>query len=495
MLKATLPAGINAAVEHGAGRSVTDPDPAAAPVHRGARRRAQRHRHHRRSGRGHRRLDGHQPPAHIPSPPGTSFVTPPTNKATVQVASATVTIGGQAAARAGDIATTCNDPVDAAGRHRRRRRHRDGGGLRWRRARPRWGSTSGSRWRPFAGGRLPLEAADSWGGLDLGIGAAGRGIPGHPGGDDLTLAAERANLGQALILRLLTPLGQPRAARAPDYGSRLTELIGERNDEAHRNLARLFTIQAVAQERRAVLTDLAVDVPRAGPRSSASRSRCSRSDRTTRSTSRWRWRCDRRRRHGHQRPPVPRHRARRAHRADQWRGRRAVRRDDRQLGPAAGGHRPAGPAGQAGVVGERPAGGRRRQPAAATRSASTSTNCSASPATPRACGPSASGPTVPISRPPAPSSPSTTTPARRSRRRSPTSPSAGSRARWSRRSATSWPCCRPRSKRRTTRPSSTPPRAPRSTGWSPSSATPATGPAAPPASCGSAGGPGRRAPW
>ena len=27
--------------------------------------------------------------------------------------SATVTIGGQAAARAGDIATTCNDPVDA----------------------------------------------------------------------------------------------------------------------------------------------------------------------------------------------------------------------------------------------------------------------------------------------------------------------------------------------------------------------------------------------
>jgi uncharacterized Zn-binding protein involved in type VI secretion len=31
----------------------------------------------------------------------------------VKVASATVTIGGQAAARAGDIATTCNDPADA----------------------------------------------------------------------------------------------------------------------------------------------------------------------------------------------------------------------------------------------------------------------------------------------------------------------------------------------------------------------------------------------
>jgi phage baseplate assembly protein W len=112
----------------------------------------------------------------------------------------------------------------------------------------------------FAGGGQALEVADSWGGLDLGLGAAGRGIPGHPGGDDLTLAAERANLGQALILRLLTPLGSLSPLGHPNYGSRLTELIGERNDETHRNLARLYTIQAVAQERRAVLSDLAVDV-------------------------------------------------------------------------------------------------------------------------------------------------------------------------------------------------------------------------------------------
>ena len=117
----------------------------------------------------------------------------------------------------------------------------------------------------FAGGGLPLDVADSWGGLDLGIGAAGRGIPGHPGGDDLTLAAERANLGQALILRLLTPLGSLAPLGHPGYGSRLTELIGERNDEAHRNLARLFTIQAVAQERRATLADLVVDVPAGRP--------------------------------------------------------------------------------------------------------------------------------------------------------------------------------------------------------------------------------------
>lgn len=112
----------------------------------------------------------------------------------------------------------------------------------------------------FSGGGLPLDVADSWGGLDLAVGAAGRGVPGHPGGDDLTRAVERANLGQALILRLLTPLGGLGPLGHPAYGSRLTELVGERNDEAHRNLARLFTIQAVAQERRAVLADLVVDV-------------------------------------------------------------------------------------------------------------------------------------------------------------------------------------------------------------------------------------------
>lgn len=52
-----------------------------------------------------------QPP-HVPTPPGTSFLTPPSNRATVRVASATVTIGGQPAARTGDVASTCNDPAD-----------------------------------------------------------------------------------------------------------------------------------------------------------------------------------------------------------------------------------------------------------------------------------------------------------------------------------------------------------------------------------------------
>lgn len=37
---------------------------------------------------------------------------PPSNKATIMKGSATVSINGKAAARAGDTAKTCNDPVD-----------------------------------------------------------------------------------------------------------------------------------------------------------------------------------------------------------------------------------------------------------------------------------------------------------------------------------------------------------------------------------------------
>ncbi len=54
-------------------------------------------------------------PAHIATPPGVSFQTPPTNKATIQMGSATVKIGGNQAARSGDTATTCNDPADVPG--------------------------------------------------------------------------------------------------------------------------------------------------------------------------------------------------------------------------------------------------------------------------------------------------------------------------------------------------------------------------------------------
>ena len=51
-------------------------------------------------------------PPHLPTPPGTAFQRPPTNKATIQMGSQTVKINGKSAARNGDMALTCNDPSD-----------------------------------------------------------------------------------------------------------------------------------------------------------------------------------------------------------------------------------------------------------------------------------------------------------------------------------------------------------------------------------------------
>ncbi len=51
-------------------------------------------------------------PAHIPTPPGTAFQKPPSNKATIKAGSSTVKINGKSAARNGDTAETCNDPAD-----------------------------------------------------------------------------------------------------------------------------------------------------------------------------------------------------------------------------------------------------------------------------------------------------------------------------------------------------------------------------------------------
>lgn len=51
-------------------------------------------------------------PPHIPTPPGTAFQIPPSNRARIIRGSATVLINGKGAARSGDTALTCNDPVD-----------------------------------------------------------------------------------------------------------------------------------------------------------------------------------------------------------------------------------------------------------------------------------------------------------------------------------------------------------------------------------------------
>jgi uncharacterized Zn-binding protein involved in type VI secretion len=50
-------------------------------------------------------------PPHIPT--GGPFQSPPTNKATVHKASASVYFDNKGAARMGDTAMTCNDPADA----------------------------------------------------------------------------------------------------------------------------------------------------------------------------------------------------------------------------------------------------------------------------------------------------------------------------------------------------------------------------------------------
>jgi uncharacterized Zn-binding protein involved in type VI secretion len=52
-------------------------------------------------------------PAHLATPPGTTFQNPPANKATIQMGSSSVKFGGKAAARNADTAMTCNDPSDA----------------------------------------------------------------------------------------------------------------------------------------------------------------------------------------------------------------------------------------------------------------------------------------------------------------------------------------------------------------------------------------------
>ena len=60
----------------------------------------------------------------------------------------------------------------------------------------------------------------------------------------------RDNLGQALVMRLLTPQGELAPLGHPNYGSRLHEIIGARNTETIRNLAKLLVLASLDAERR-----------------------------------------------------------------------------------------------------------------------------------------------------------------------------------------------------------------------------------------------------
>jgi phage baseplate assembly protein W len=69
-------------------------------------------------------------------------------------------------------------------------------------------------------------------------------------GLDLDVLSDLDNLRQALLLRFLTPMGELAALGHSSYGSRLFELIGELNSETNRNRAKVFVLQALADESR-----------------------------------------------------------------------------------------------------------------------------------------------------------------------------------------------------------------------------------------------------
>ncbi|MBV7335205.1 hypothetical protein KFU94_44590 [Chloroflexi bacterium TSY] len=95
---------------------------------------------------------------------------------------------------------------------------------------------------------IPFFQADEWDSLDLTRDPAGIIFLDEP--TDLGAARGMENLQQALVLRLLTPLGSLKDLGHAKYGSRLHELIGTENVEAATLSARAYVIQAIAQEKR-----------------------------------------------------------------------------------------------------------------------------------------------------------------------------------------------------------------------------------------------------
>lgn len=84
--------------------------------------------------------------------------------------------------------------------------------------------------------------------------------------DDLGLVQGVDNLGQAVLLRLLTPRGELAELAHPEYGSRLHELIGRVNTETTRNLVKLFILESLKQEPRIATIDEVTVTPTLGRR-------------------------------------------------------------------------------------------------------------------------------------------------------------------------------------------------------------------------------------
>lgn len=91
-------------------------------------------------------------------------------------------------------------------------------------------------------------------GSDLFVAPRPQAVP--PGGDplaspqDLQRVEAVQDLQQALLLRFLTQVGELAHLGHPTYGSRLHELVGELNTETTRNKAKLYALQALADEPR-----------------------------------------------------------------------------------------------------------------------------------------------------------------------------------------------------------------------------------------------------
>lgn len=67
---------------------------------------------------------------------------------------------------------------------------------------------------------------------------------------DMRLVGGADNLGQAVIVRLLTPRGELAALAHPEYGSRLHELVGKPNTATTRNLVKLYILESLQAESR-----------------------------------------------------------------------------------------------------------------------------------------------------------------------------------------------------------------------------------------------------
>ena len=84
--------------------------------------------------------------------------------------------------------------------------------------------------------------------------------------EDLGLVQGVDNLGQAVLLRLLTPRGELAELAHPDYGSRLHELVGRVNTETTRNLVKLFILESLQQEPRIAKLEEVTVTPSPGRR-------------------------------------------------------------------------------------------------------------------------------------------------------------------------------------------------------------------------------------